>query len=99
MQAAVGQKTYLKSYAVWVSQPVERLELSGDYMSIMQTVQFFDAKCMEYKEIYGQNFTQSDLTLILKLKVTKQIFFGMPYYDFLYVGNVPKSSILKIKRY
>ena len=50
---------------------------------------------MKYKK--GQNLTQSHLTLILKLKVTKQIFFEKPNYDFLYVGNVYKSSILSDK--
>ena len=57
-----------------------------------------DAKCMKYKEKYGQNLTKSNLTLKLKLKVTKQIFFGRQNYDFLYVGNVYKSSILKDKK-
>ena len=53
---------------------------------------------MKYKEKYGQNLTQSHLTLILKLKVTKQNFFGKPNYDYLYVGNVHKNSILKDKK-
>ena len=52
---------------------------------------------MKYKEKEGQNWTQSHLTLILKLKLTKQILFGRQNYDFLYVGNVHKSSILKDK--
>ena len=30
--------------------------------------------------------------------MTKQIFFGMPNYDFLYFGNVHKNSILKDKK-
>ena len=53
---------------------------------------------MKYKHKKGRKLTQSHLTLILKLKVTKKLFFGKPIYDFLYVGNVHKRSILKDKK-
>jgi len=57
-----------------------------------------DAKCIKRKEKKGQNLTLNHLTLILKLKMTKQIFFGKPNYDFLYVGNVHENSFLKDKK-
>ena len=53
---------------------------------------------MKYKHKKGQKLAQSHLTLILKLKVTKKLFFGKPTYDFLYDGNVHKRSILKDKK-
>ena len=53
---------------------------------------------MKYKHQSGQKLTQSRLTLILKLNVTKQLLFWKPIYDFLYVGNVHKRSILKDKK-
>ena len=49
---------------------------------------------MKYKE-KRSIFDTEPFDLILKLKVTKQIFFGQPNYDFLYVGNVHKNSILE----
>ena len=57
-----------------------------------------DAKCIKYKHKKGRKLTQNHLTLILKLNVTKKLFFGKPIYDFLYVGNVHKRSILKDKK-
>ena len=34
---------------------------------------------------------------VTKLKVTKKLFFGKPIYDFQYVGNVHKRSVLEDK--
>ena len=36
--------------------------------------------------------------LNIKVEGNKKIFFGKPIYDFLYVGNVHKRSILRDKK-